>query len=141
LLLDLKGQCHEMMIEMSPWSSSVGLNYNGRGPFFSLKIARHTATNLRYSRASIDVKTGSPDPAYFATTRPLIRRLWQFAHWLERPLAYRSRHSAICQGTLPDMPQPADFGGFVIRPDPAVTARYAHGRPNHCANCQHSPMD
>jgi hypothetical protein len=31
-------------------------------------------------------------------------------------LAYRGRHSAICQGTLPDMPQPADFGGFLYDP-------------------------
>jgi hypothetical protein len=23
----LKGQCHEIVIEMSPWSSSLGLNY------------------------------------------------------------------------------------------------------------------
>jgi hypothetical protein len=29
----LKGQCHEMVIEMIPWSSSLGLT-NGRGPFF-----------------------------------------------------------------------------------------------------------
>jgi hypothetical protein len=28
-------------------------------------------------------------------------------------LAYRGRHSAICQETLPDVPQPADFGGFL----------------------------
>jgi hypothetical protein len=36
--------------------------------------------------------------------------------WLGRPLAYRAGMSAICQrsaqGALPDMPQPADFGGF-----------------------------
>jgi hypothetical protein len=24
--MDLKGQCHEMVSEMSPWSSSLGLN-------------------------------------------------------------------------------------------------------------------
>jgi hypothetical protein len=35
---------------------------------------------------------------------------------LGRPLAYRCNHSAICQGTLPDMPQPADFGGFLYDP-------------------------
>jgi hypothetical protein len=28
-------------------------------------------------------------------TRLLIRRLWPFAQWLGRPLAYRGRHSAI----------------------------------------------
>jgi hypothetical protein len=64
------------------------------------------------SATSIDVKTGSPDLADFATTRHLIRRLWQFAQRLGRPLAYRGRHSAICQGTLPGMPQPVDFGRF-----------------------------
>jgi hypothetical protein len=45
-------------------------------------------------------------------TRHLIRRLWQLTQRLGRPLAYRSRHSAIIQGTLPGMPQSADFGGF-----------------------------
>jgi hypothetical protein len=30
----------------------------------------------------------------------------------DRLLAFRGRHSAICQRALPDMPQPADFGGF-----------------------------
>jgi hypothetical protein len=50
------------------------------------------------------VKTDSPDLADFATT----------------PLAYRAVTSAICQrsaqGALPDMPQPADFGGFISVP-------------------------
>jgi hypothetical protein len=58
------------------------------------------------------VKTCSPDPADFAMTQHLIRRLWHFAQWLGRPLVYRGHHSAICQGALPDMPQPADFGRF-----------------------------
>jgi hypothetical protein len=50
-------------------------------PFFLLKVAHPKAT-VTYSRASIDVKTGSPDPANFAMTRLLI-------HW----------HIALC-----DMP-------------------------------------
>jgi hypothetical protein len=60
------------------------------------------------------VKTDSPDPEDFATTRHLIRRLWHFAQWLGRPLAYRGRNSVICQGALPDTPQPEDFGGFCV---------------------------
>jgi hypothetical protein len=67
-------------------------------PFFCLKIGR--------LKASIDVKTDSPDPADFATTR----------HLIYRPLEYRAVTSAICQrsaqGALPDLPQLADFGGF-----------------------------
>jgi hypothetical protein len=47
-------------------------------------------------------------------TRLLLPRLRQFAHsrngWDE--WAYLGHHSKICQGTLPDMPQPADFGRF-----------------------------
>jgi hypothetical protein len=66
------------------------------------------------------VKTDSPDPADFATTRHLICRLCHFAKWLGRPLAYRAVTSAICQrsaqGALPDMPQPADFGGVFSVP-------------------------
>jgi hypothetical protein len=100
-------------------------------PFFCLKIGCLKATVRRVpvpGITSVDVKTGSPDTADFATTRLLIRRLWQFAQWLGRPLAYHGHHSAICQGTLPDMPQPADFGGFYFDPAtdllayPAVTA-------------------
>jgi hypothetical protein len=52
-------------------------------------------------------------------TQFLLYQLWQFAQWLERPLAFRGRQIAISQGTLPVMPQPADFGGFLydlIRP-------------------------
>jgi hypothetical protein len=66
------------------------------------------------------VKTDSPDPADFATTWHLICRLWHFAQWLGLPLAYRTVTSAIfqrsAQGALPDMPQPADFGGFFSVP-------------------------
>jgi hypothetical protein len=32
--------------------------------------------------------------------------------WLGRPFAYRGRYSMICQGTLPDILQPADFTGI-----------------------------
>jgi hypothetical protein len=59
----------------------------------------------------MDVKTGSPDPVDFATAWLLIRRLSPFAQWLGQPLAYHGRLRAICQGALPDMPQPADLGG------------------------------
>jgi hypothetical protein len=40
-----------------------------------------------YSSASIDVKTGSPDPADFAKTRRLLPRLW---HNAQSPLAYHA---------------------------------------------------
>jgi hypothetical protein len=29
-------------------------------------------------------------------------------------LAYRERHSEICQGALPNVPLPADFGGVIF---------------------------
>jgi hypothetical protein len=48
-----------------------------------------------YSSASINVKTGSPDPADFAKTRRLLPRLWHTAQCL---LAYRTDAAAICQG-------------------------------------------
>jgi hypothetical protein len=48
-----------------------------------------------YSSASIDVKTGSPDPADFAKTRHLLPRLWHIA---QSPLAYCAEAAAICQG-------------------------------------------
>jgi hypothetical protein len=66
------------------------------------------------------VKTDSPDPADFATTRHLICRLRHFAQWFGRPLAYRAVTPVICQwlaqGALPNMPQLADFGGFFSLP-------------------------
>jgi hypothetical protein len=47
-------------------------------PFFRLKIAHLKATVCTlYSSASIDVKTGSPDQADFATTQLLIH--WHIA--------------------------------------------------------------
>jgi hypothetical protein len=63
------------------------------GPFFCLKIGR------------------------------LICRLWHFAQWLGRPLAYRGSPSAICQGALPNMPLLPDFGRFFcdVRNMPTVT--------------------
>jgi hypothetical protein len=45
-------------------------------------------------------------------TQHLIRRLWQLVQRLGRLLAYRAVTATIGQGTLPGMPQPADFGGF-----------------------------
>jgi hypothetical protein len=42
----LKGQCHEIVSEMSPWSSSLGLNEWSR-TFFCLKIRRLKATVCR----------------------------------------------------------------------------------------------
>jgi hypothetical protein len=45
-------------------------------------------------------------------TRLLFRRLWQFAQWLGRSLAYRGRQSAICQGTLSNMQKSDNFGEF-----------------------------
>jgi hypothetical protein len=81
-------------------------------PFFCLKIGRLNATAHRVTHPAIDVKTGSPDLADFATTQLLICRLWTFSQWFGRPLAYHVRHSTTCQGALPDMPQLADFGRF-----------------------------
>jgi hypothetical protein len=69
-------------------------------------------------------------------TQRLIRRLWQFAQWLGGPLAYCGRHSAICQGTLPDMPQPAVFGGFYFDTASNLLAY----RAVTAAICQWSPQ-
>jgi hypothetical protein len=57
--------------------------------FFHLIIARRKATvHTVPGSASIDVKTGSPDPADFATTRPLIHwRLLAIRAMFGRPLA------------------------------------------------------
>jgi hypothetical protein len=102
-------------------------------PFFCLKIGRLIATV--HSNTSIDVKTGFPDSADFAMTRLLICRLWPFAQWLGQPLAYRSRHSTICQGALPNMPQLADFGGFYYDPASNILAYCAV-----MAICHRSPQ-
>jgi hypothetical protein len=61
----LGGQCHEMVVEMSPWRSSLGLNYGLRTLFSMKKLA---AFKLR----SIDVKSGFSNLADFATTRSPI---------------------------------------------------------------------
>jgi hypothetical protein len=61
---------------------------NGHEPFFPFKN-RLSQSYDPYSSASINVKTGSPDPADFATTRPLIH--WQvlaIRAMFGRPLAY-----------------------------------------------------
>jgi hypothetical protein len=82
------------------------------------------------------VKTDSPDPADFAMTWHLIWRLWHFAQWLGRQLAYRAVTFAICQrsaqGALPDMPQPADFGVFFCagRDMPTVATTVAQSTKN-----------
>jgi hypothetical protein len=48
-----------------------------------------------YNSASVDVKTGSPDPADFAKTQRQLPRLWHIAQSL---LAYRAEAAAIYQG-------------------------------------------
>jgi hypothetical protein len=83
ITLRLKGQCHEMVIEMIPWSSSLGQNNcNGRGPFFLLEN-RPSESDSLLSTTFIDIKTGSLDLADFATTRRLFPRTLQFAQGLE----------------------------------------------------------
>jgi hypothetical protein len=66
----------------------------------------------------------------------LICRLWPFAQWLGPPLAYHGHHRAICQGALPDMPQPADFGGFYCNP----ASNLLTYRTVTAAVCQRSPQ-
>jgi hypothetical protein len=53
-----------------------------------------------------------------------------------RPLAFRCCHSAICQGTLPGMPQRADFGGFYYDRSSDLLAYHAVT----AAICQRSPQ-
>jgi hypothetical protein len=66
----LKGQCNELLVEMSPWTKQ-----NGRRLFFLFKN-RPSQCNGPYNSPSMYVKTGPPDPADFATTRHLIH--WRF---------------------------------------------------------------
>jgi hypothetical protein len=61
-----------MVVDMRPWSSNLGLQLIVAHPFFCLKISHFKATVGPYSRASINVKTGSPDPADFAKTQRLL---------------------------------------------------------------------
>jgi hypothetical protein len=69
----LKGQCHEIVVEIKPWSGRLGLNKRSRALFFA---KNHTSQSYNpYSSTSIYVKSGSPDPADFAMTRHLIH--WQ----------------------------------------------------------------
>jgi hypothetical protein len=62
-----------------------------------------------YSSASIDVKTGAPNPADFASTRPLIYwRVLAIRAMFGRPLANRPVTAAICQRSpqpLRELPQ------------------------------------
>jgi hypothetical protein len=41
---NLKGQCHEMVVEMSPWSSNSGLDKWSHTLFFFLKIGHFKTT-------------------------------------------------------------------------------------------------
>jgi hypothetical protein len=104
-------------------------------PFFCIKSSRLKETVHKVICTSINVKISSPDPADFAMTQLLICQLCPFSQWLGRPLVYRGCHIAICQGTLPDMPQLADFGGFYY--DPASNLLAYHGVT--AAICQQSP--
>jgi hypothetical protein len=81
--------------------------------FFCLKIDRLSVTIHKHIHCC---KNWLSAPADFAVTRLLICQLWPFTQWLGRPLAYRGRHSVICQGSLPDMRQQADFGRFYYDP-------------------------
>jgi hypothetical protein len=64
---NLKGQCHKMVVKMSPWSSSLGTNQYLWTLFFHLKIGlfKLCSTEWRTHRC----KTGTLDMAAFATTR------------------------------------------------------------------------
>jgi hypothetical protein len=85
----LKGQCHEMVVEIRQWSGTLCQTL-GCEPFFPFKN-RPSQRYGPYSSASNDVKTGSPDPANFATTRPPIHcQVLAICAMFERPLAYRS---------------------------------------------------
>jgi hypothetical protein len=97
------------------------------------------------SNTSVNVKTGFPDPADFATTRLLIRRLspngWAYRwHIAAFTVWYAKELCPIChsQQIL------ADFTSTRLQIYWHIALwwpRYANRRPNHCANCQHSPMD
>jgi hypothetical protein len=92
----VKEQCHETLVEIRPWSDRLSLNLWSR-TLFLLKNGP-SQSYVPYSSASIDVKTGSPDPADFAMTQLLIYwRVLAIHAMVERPLAYRSHHSVICQ--------------------------------------------
>jgi hypothetical protein len=74
-------------------------------PFFPLKKTPNASIHGPYSSASIDVKTGSPDPADFGTTRPLIHcQVLAIRAMFGWPLAYPYAavtagwgHIKICQ--------------------------------------------
>jgi hypothetical protein len=45
LVVFLQGQCHEMVVEVRPWSGRLALNYSKvHDPFFRLKIGRFKVT-------------------------------------------------------------------------------------------------
>jgi hypothetical protein len=74
-----------------------GLKTNGRELFFTFKNSPSQSYGP-YNRAPINVKTCSLDLADFATTRLLIHwRVMAVCAMVGRPLAYRGRHSVICQ--------------------------------------------
>jgi hypothetical protein len=83
----LKRQCQEMVFKMSPCSSSLGLSKHFVNPFFSFKN-RPFEIYGPWSSTPIYVKSGTLDPADFATTQIPIRLFF---------VAYRgtSLHAAI----------------------------------------------
>jgi hypothetical protein len=62
----LKGQCHEMVVEVRPWSGRLGLKV--RDSLFPFKNRPFQSYGPQ-SSASIDVKSGLSDPAEFAKVR------------------------------------------------------------------------
>jgi hypothetical protein len=68
----LKGQCHEIVVEIRPSSRRLVLNL-WLQTLFPLKNSP-SQNNGPYSSASINLKISSPDPVDFVTTRLLI-------HW------------------------------------------------------------
>jgi hypothetical protein len=134
-----------MVIEMIPWSSSLGLNKWLRTLFSVWKSAvlKRQSKEYHIHRCKNWISRSCGFRYDAASVSPTVA----FAQWLGRPLAYRGSYSLICQGTLPNMPQLADFGGFYYNsaPNPlahrAVTAVICNRRTNLCANRQHSPMD
>jgi hypothetical protein len=79
--IDLKGQCHEMVVEIRPWSGRLGLSPKlmTAKPYFQFKITHLKAMvySTVYRSESNDVKTRFPDLADFTTTLLLIH--WHIA--------------------------------------------------------------
>jgi hypothetical protein len=76
-------QCHEMVIEMSPWPKLMYVNL-----FFCLKIGRF---NVKVHRC----KTGSSDPTDFATTRILLPRLWHIGAYRAKSLGKNGSRTLV----------------------------------------------